>query len=113
VAPFLSQALPVPPAIPLIDEEELMDTDGCLAFDRDHADRCHERWRLKLNRRMGTPEYKDSWLLEQCFNCRFYIPLTGEFEADYGACSNENSLFDRYVMFEHDGCEKHERVDEL
>lgn len=68
----------------------------------------HARWMGKRNRRQEeTENYDASWGLEQCFNCMFFVPLSGVFSDDYGACSNAESPFDKTVMFEHDGCEFH------
>ena len=64
----------------------------------------HEGWIHRLNRTQRDPDYKDEWGRQQCFNCKFFVPLEGVFENDYGACSNEKSEFDKVVMFEHDGC---------
>ncbi|HMT08819.1 MAG TPA: DUF3027 domain-containing protein, partial [Pyrinomonadaceae bacterium] len=67
----------------------------------------HLRWMGKLNRNMQSDLYQDEWGLEQCFNCKFFVPLTNPFGDDYGACRNASSPFDKTVMFEHDGCEFH------
>lgn len=77
---------------------------GNLRNDRAHADACHERWLKVLNREQGSSRYRDEWYAEQCGACRFYVPLSGQFESDWGACTNAESPFDRSVMFEHDGC---------
>jgi len=50
--------------------------------------------------------------MAQCGQCRYYIPLYGKFKSDYGACSNSKSPFDQKVMFEHDGCEYFEPVED-
>jgi hypothetical protein len=65
----------------------------------------HERWVRRLNRNMAAPTYRDEWYGEQCGGCRFWIALTGVLGDDYGACTNEASLRDGVVQFEHDGCE--------
>lgn len=75
---------------------------------RAHANECHERWRKQLNRRQGEPYYLDEWHGRQCLMCRHFIPLEGPLGEDWGACTNANSPFDRYVMFEHDGCNQFE-----
>lgn len=31
---------------------------------------------------------------------------------DWGACTNDRSVFDGRVMFEHDGCEEHSPAEE-
>jgi hypothetical protein len=69
-----------------------------------HLDACHERWTQVLNRRKGASNYRDEWNGEQCGACQYYVPLRGELGADWGACTNAASPFDRKVMFEHDGC---------
>jgi len=60
---------------------------------------------------MNDPNYKDEWYGEQCLHCRFFIPLSGVFIEDWGACSNPKSKFDGAVRFEHDGCKEFEMVD--
>lgn len=60
----------------------------------------------RRNRVMESPDYKDKWGLQQCFACKFYVSLIGTFIEDYGGCTNENSPFDKQIMFEHDGCEQ-------
>lgn len=83
-----------------------------LVNDRDHFKVCHRRWSRVLNRDQDDPGYRDEWYAEQCFACRFYIPLVGAFMADYGVCSHPESRFDGRVMFEHDGCEHFSQADE-
>lgn len=78
-----------------------------LITSKQHALRCHERWKKRLNRAQG-PTYRDEWYAEQCGACRFFIPLMGALAEDYGCCSNETSPFDGKAMFEHDGCEQFE-----
>lgn len=68
---------------------------------------CHKRWAKKRNRDIDSSKYEEEWYMQQCFNCKYFIPLTGIFVDDYGACTNEKSNFDKTVMFEHDGCEFH------
>ena len=74
-----------------------------LASSSAHCRSCHNRWLEKhaLNdaaleglRRPG----------EQCGVCRFFVPLTGFFINDWGACTNGASEFDGRVMLEHWGC---------
>ena len=77
----------------------------------DHFGECHQRWSGKRNRKIENPEYRDEWWREQCLACRYFIPLTGIFMEDYGACTNKNSRFDKNVMFEHDGCEQFTEVE--
>src|SRR5215813_12888031 len=74
-----------------------------LGQNENHFDDCHKRWTNLLNRRMFEPAYKEEWALQQCFSCIYYVPLTGVFRNDWGACTNGKSPFDRRVMFEHDG----------
>jgi len=69
------------------------------------------RWMERRNRKQEAPDYQDRWRVEQCLHCRFYTPLIGELGGDFGACSNPTSPFDGRVMFEHDGCEHHQHVD--
>ncbi len=76
-----------------------------LGNDSRHLALCHKRWTASLNRDLDDPGYKEEWLTQQCLCCIFYIPLTGAFKDDWGACTNELSPFDRQLMFEHDGCE--------
>ena len=82
-----------------------------LANDRTHFHQTHKRWISKYprNRSRTSPEYeyKDEWLNEQCFTCQYYITLSGQFQFDWGVCSNPSSDLDGKIMFEHDGCEHH------
>jgi hypothetical protein len=57
-------------------------------------DRCQER-----------SDYRDEWRAEQYGRCRFWVPLSGTWGADYGACTNTASPRDSRVAFEHDGCD--------
>jgi hypothetical protein len=66
---------------------------------------CHERWINKLNRNIDSSNYKEAYLTQQCIHCTFYAPLTGPLGEDWGACTNPDSIFERIVMFEHDGCD--------
>jgi hypothetical protein len=54
---------------------------------------------------MAAPDYQDDWYGKQCLHCRFWVPVSGVFADDYGACTNPDSPFDAQVRFEHDGCE--------
>ena len=84
-----------------------------LLHDKAHADRTHKRWMRMRNRVQEDKEnYRDIWGLQQCFNCRYFVPLSGAFQDDYGGCTNEKSPFDKHVMFEHDGCEFHELIED-
>jgi len=60
------------------------------------------------NRDPGAPGAPDDWAWNQCGNCRFWIPLTGAWGLDWGACSNPDAPFDAQVRFEHDGCGHHQ-----
>lgn len=86
-----------------MDNEEVKD----LAFDKFHFEDCHKRWARIRNRSVDSINYQEEWYLEQCFDCKYFVPLMGVFSNDYGACTNQKSKFDKYVMFEHDGCEFH------
>lgn len=46
----------------------------------------------------------------QCLHCKFYKPLEGDLGADWGACFNKESQYDRQVVFEHWTCTEY--VDE-
>jgi Protein of unknown function (DUF3027) len=83
-----------------------------LMNDPEHAKDCHKRWMARRHRRQESPDYKDEWRTQQCFSCRFFVPLMGSMKEDYGACTNPTSPFDGRVMFEHDGCDHHEAVEE-
>lgn len=74
-----------------------------------HFQRCHERWVMRVNRDSSSEDSPDEWVWNQCQSCRYWIPLSGEFFADWGACSNSNSIFDGNVRFSHDGCESYEQ----
>jgi hypothetical protein len=65
-----------------------------------------DRWLAGPNRNLNAPDYPDIWHAQQCLHCRFYVPLSGSLGADWGACANPISEFDRSVMFEHDGCDR-------
>ncbi len=78
-----------------------------LEEDPKHLDDCHERWMLRRHRVQEAEGYRDEWRRQQCFNCQYFIPLTGVFADDYGVCSNANAEADGLVRFEHDGCDKH------
>jgi hypothetical protein len=80
--------------------------------DHDHFRATHARWSTRLNRDPFGPHYRPEWNTAQCGQCKYYIPLYGEFKSDYGACSNSKSPFDQRVMFEHDGCEYFEPIDD-
>ena len=70
-----------------------------------HFADCHRRWTARLNRDMDDPGYREEWQYQQCFSCICFVPLSGSFKDDYGACTNPAAPLDGRVMFEHDGCE--------
>ncbi|MGC4013422.1 MAG: DUF3027 domain-containing protein [Luteolibacter sp.] len=75
------------------------------AEDLLHFQRCHERWIQQAN------YIAKGWIEFQCHTCAYYVPLTGAFACDWGACTNRNSPEDGRVKFEHDGCDMHELAD--
>lgn len=79
-------------------------TSNQLLHNKQHFDSCHARWMKRRNRKQEDPKYKEEWYAEQCLMCKYFIPLTGVFIEDYGACSNPSSAFDGVIRFEHDGC---------
>ena len=83
-----------------------------LVNDQRHFRECHERWIARLHRRMNDPRYHDEWYAEQCGACQYFVPLTGAFINDWGACTNPASPFDGRVMFEHDGCDQFSESDQ-
>ena len=40
----------------------------------------------------------------QCLQSRYYVELSGELGADWGACTNELSQYDGRLVFEHWTC---------
>ncbi len=64
--------------------------------DDAHKRDTHARWSEAI-------QYRE-WRFEQCGRCAWWIPLTGEWGLDWGACSNPSSPRDREVVFEHDAC---------
>jgi hypothetical protein len=84
-----------------------------LLNNEDHVNETHNRWINRVanrNREPKSQEYKDNWekwILQQCFNCQFFVPLKGGFSTDWGVCTNPYSPLDAHLMFEHDGCEHH------
>jgi hypothetical protein len=78
-----------------------------LGNDKQHFKDCHKRWIERLNRNMDDPNYKEEWTHQQCFSCKYFVPLIGRFMDDYGACTNAGSPLDGRVMFEHDGCDQY------
>ena len=79
--------------------------------DAEHFSACHERWMKRRNREIEVEDAINNWYYEQCLRCRYYLPLSGVFSEDYGACSNVASPFDGRVMFEHDGCDQFKAID--
>lgn len=79
-----------------------------LGMNRSHFEECHRRWAARMNRSEEERDLNDACNNpRQCGSCAYYVPLTGVFESDWGACSNAVSPRDGRVMFEHDGCEHH------
>jgi hypothetical protein len=78
-----------------------MNRDGRIDEDSAALRAIHERWTERRNRK--------EWQADQCFICRFFIPLEPPLGHDYGACTNALSPFDGRVMFEHDACDAFER----
>ena len=76
-----------------------------LVESMEHFRICHARWMKERHRRVEDIDYPETWYRQQCMFCKFFIPLSGVFMDDYGACSNPDAPFDKRVMFEHDGCE--------
>lgn len=67
----------------------------------------HSRWIAKRNRVPDESDrsYNEKLAWDQCGICKFWFPLARPLGADWGACTNPASPFDRTVMFEHDGCD--------
>lgn len=61
-----------------------------------HTKQTHERW---TGETLHRPD--------QCGICVYWVPLTGHWGLDYGACTNPSSERDKRVTFEHDGCDEH------
>ena len=85
-----------------------------LVLDENHATDCHERWIRRKNRRWPDREedIPDAWMVEQCGQCRYFIPVEGPLSTDWGVCSHAKSPFDGRVMFEHDGCDHYTGANE-
>ena len=85
-----------------------------LGLNQAHIHACHERWMERNNRRWsnGEVDAPDEWYQQQCGCCRYYIPLQGLLQTDWGVCSNAATSLDGRVMFEHDGCDAHEAAEE-
>jgi len=86
-----------------------------LLNDNDHTRATHYRWlreKLPMNRKPDSPDYKEEWRHEPCFLCIYYVALKGNLGFDWGVCTNPKSPLDSRVMFEHDGCDHFEIVDD-
>jgi Protein of unknown function (DUF3027) len=80
--------------------------------DESHNEACHHWWLRDRNRDTSDAAYAEGWYARQCGGCRYWIALSGELGADYGACTNAVSPFDARIRFEHDGCDAYaERED--
>lgn len=77
-----------------------------------HRRDTHAPWITRRNRGGGSCAYREEWSAQQCGACSFYVPLAGGYGMDWGACTNDRSVFDGRVMFEHDGCEEHSPAEE-
>lgn len=66
------------------------------ADDDAHRGRTHERWAQSITHH--------DWRYAQCGRCAWWVPLTGVWGEDWGACTNPASPNDRSAMFEHDAC---------
>jgi hypothetical protein len=84
-----------------------MEPKKFLMDNEKHSARTHRRWADKYepNRNPMSPDYKEEWNQQPCFQCQFYVKLTGLLGTSWGICSNESSYLDGKVMYEHDGCE--------
>ncbi|MCP3879035.1 MAG: DUF3027 domain-containing protein [Sulfitobacter sp.] len=71
-------------------------------YRKDHHRLVLSRWSLRSPTIAGS---------SQCGICRYWIPLTGTWGADWGACSNPVASHDQSVVFEHFGCVDHEQAD--
>jgi hypothetical protein len=76
-----------------------------LVQDEKHGRECHQRWLLKVNRDINASDYRPEWGTQQCGGCRYFVPLVGYLTDDWGGCTNSASLFDKQIMYEHDGCD--------
>ena len=64
--------------------------------DPEHRDQTARRWAER------TPVRE--WSPDQCGRCAFWLPLSGRWGFDWGACSNEASANDKQVTLETDRC---------
>lgn len=83
-----------------------------LADHRQHLRACQRRWENYMHRHPQSPHYQAAWSQQQCWHCRYFIPLTGAFSEHYGLCSHLTSLFDGLVRAGNDGCNQHEEAQE-
>ncbi len=67
-------------------------------YRKNHHQATHRRW-AEVSPVADGP---------QCGACTYWIPLTGSWGTDWGACSNPRAAADRRVVFEHFGCADHE-----
>ncbi len=88
----------------------------------------HYRWIARLRRtwpegvpaqepiaiKAGAPREVEPWpetqrdeIVKQCLHCRYYVPLTGDLGADWGACTCEASQYDGRLVFEHWTCREY------
>jgi hypothetical protein len=90
--------------------------DGCVAFEQRDSQVLTIVIATSTWSRNNLPddedvELPDEWYNEQCGQCVYYVPLTGELASDWGACTNAASRFDKLAMFEHDGGERYDGAD--
>lgn len=82
--------------------------------DLEHFRECNFRWKDSSNRsfeegREDCEKLDGFW---QCMFCVYYVPLSGVFIEDWGACTNVKSQYDGTVRYEHDGCREFVQADE-
>jgi Protein of unknown function (DUF3027) len=93
----------------------------------DTYEQSHERWMRRLRQTWpeGVPArepepgerraprdvepWPETWrdsegAAMQCLHCRYYVELSGEFGADWGACICGPSQYDGQLVFEHWTC---------
>lgn len=77
-----------------------------LGANAKHLERCRGRW---LRRRNRTPEAQQlpGHRGELCQGCRYWMPIRGLLEDEFGVCSNWASPFDRTARGADDGCDKY------
>jgi hypothetical protein len=80
-----------------------------LKDDIHHFRKTHNRWIERMHRQEKEEELSleevQKRIIEQCIICRYYVLLEGQWQYDWGVCSNPLSPFDGMVRFEHDGCD--------